>query len=357
MKRVLLIGTQTPSNLESSYERAFRRLDCEVATFDVFEAISRNSRFGKLGQIFTSFVPVEAWIQKANREVLLRAIEFQPDLIVVIGGHPIRVGSLSQMKIACPGVTLAFVWPDTMLNLTGTLVECLPLFDVVGTYSQSSVPLMQALGAPHTFWLPLGADEDLHGKPAEEKAAQRDCEIDVAFIGGWRSDREATLSKLTDFNVKIWGPEWDRHCKGNSFIMKAWEGKPLRGQDYAEAIRSSKINLNVIDPTNYPSPNMRYFEIPVAGGLQLSSTCPELESEFQNGEQIVYYKDPDDLPELVGSLIADPERRFRIADAGHALVTEKHTYVHRANALLRECDSLNSQTATEAKLSSAPLFP
>lgn len=291
-------------------------------------------------------VDVEPWIRKANREMVMQGIEFRPDLVAVIGAQPLRAGALAQLKIACPNASLAFVWPDPLVNLSDTLQGCLRVFDVVATYSSSHVPLIQALGAPHAFWLPLGADEDLHGLGNRGSAAERHYEFDVSFIGDWRPEREAALSTLANFDLKIWGTEWERRCKENPFIKRAWEGKPLRGSDYAETIRASKVNINVIDPTCYPAANMRSFEIPIAGGLQLSSPCPEMQSELRNGEHVFYYEDPNELPGLVGSLLADDARRFEVADAAHALVSAKHTYLHRAEALLRECDGRADRTGS-----------
>ena len=356
-KRVLLVGSPHSANLETSYERAFRNLGCEVVVFDVHDSVTRNSRFGRLGRTLGNFVAVEPWILKANREMFVRALGFQPDLLVVVGAHPVRVGALAQIKVACPDTSLALVWPDPLLNFGDPLKACLPIFDVVATYNNATAPVLEALGANHAFWLPLGADEELHGSTALEHASERNYEYDVSFIGDWRPEREAALLKLTDFDLKIWGPAWDRRCKDNSFVLKAWQGKALRGNDYAEAIRASKVNLNIIDPTCYPAANMRTFEIPIAGGLQLSSACPEMDSELRDGEHLFYYENVDALPGLVGSLLADDERRFRVADAGRALVSEKHTYIRRAETLLRECDSLESRTTPETRLSSASLNP
>jgi spore maturation protein CgeB len=79
---------------------------------------------------------------------------------------------------------------------------------------------------------------------------------------------------------------------------------------------------------------MRFFEIPAAGGLQVSSRCPEMEGEFRQHEQIVYYDDAKELPTLIDRLKSNEEFRARVAAAGHAHVMEKHTYRHRAETLL-----------------------
>ena len=39
---------------------------------------------------------------------------------------------------------------------------------------------------------------------------------------------------------------------------------------------------------------MRFFEISTAGGLQVSSACPEMENEFRHAEHIFYYQRQDE---------------------------------------------------------------
>src|SRR5262245_53800653 len=141
LKRVLLAGKFDGSNLESSYRRAFEGLGCQVSIFDFEKAVTRHCRFGRIGWLLNTYLTVEAWIRKANRDLVLQAVEFRSDLVVVIGQQPVRAGALTQIK-AGSDVSLVFVWPDTLLNLQDNIVASLPIFDLVGTYSQSSSVLL-----------------------------------------------------------------------------------------------------------------------------------------------------------------------------------------------------------------------
>jgi spore maturation protein CgeB len=142
------------------------------------------------------------------------------------------------------------------------------------------------------------------------------------------------LSALTGFKMKIWGPDWGLRCRNNSPIMKAWQKRPLRGREFAKAVASSKVNLNIIDRTNYPAANMRFFEIPCAGGLQVCSPCPEMELEFKHGETTFYYRDGSELTGQIRDLLDDSELRGKVKQAAHRKVMEKHTYLHRAKQIL-----------------------
>lgn len=344
--RIMLAGHQVPGALECSYQTAFETLGCQVYTFDIVEAVDRYALLGYVGRLFNKFVPVEPWMQKANRELVLQTMDLKPDLILTFGQHPFRVGSLAQIR-ASTDAWLMHIWPDTLLNWNTHLSACISMYDCVATYSRTTVSLFQELGARRALWLPLAGDPSLHPRVVSAESGEQEYAADVTFIGGWRPEREELLSQLNDLDLKIWGPDWGRRCQGNKTIMSAWQGRAVYGVEFAQAIASSKISLNMIDPTNYPAANMRFFEIPMAGGLQISSPCPEMENEFRHGEHIFYYRQVDELSDLIRRLLADDRLRSQVATTAYEKVLAGHTYVHRARRILElyECQGQRKKGA------------
>lgn len=343
----MLVGHFEPGALARSYKTAFEELGYEVLPFDIGSSVEKHCRFGALGRKFNAFVPVEAWTRKANREMVMTAGELRPRMVIVVGSCPVNAGALAQMKVSLD-VTLAHIWPDTLLNLDSSSIECLPLYDLECVYSRNSVEPVKRLGARRAIWLPLAADPSMHDAPRCTEAETAEYGADVTFIGGWRPEREAILSALAGFDLKIWGPDWGRRCKNNPAILKAWQGRALREREFAKASASSKINLNIIDPTNYPAANMRFFEVPCAGGLQLCSPCPEMEPEFKHGETIFYYQDERELPGRIRDLLDDAELRERAARAARRKIMEKHTYLHRAKQVLSLAEDQRAAASTVA---------
>ncbi len=78
------------------------------------------------------------------------------------------------------------------------------------------------------------------------------------------------------------------------------------GKEMASLFQRTRVNINVIDDTNFPSANMRFFEIPTAGGVQVSSPCPDMEEEFLDGRHLMYYNSMEQLAEKVELLLNDP---------------------------------------------------
>jgi spore maturation protein CgeB len=337
-RRIMLLGHAEPYRLEHSYQLAFEKSGCEVLVWDIAAAAQQRARFGRLGRIFHQFVPVEPWLRKANREFVVKAIDVHPSLIAVIGSCPVQPGALAQAQIST-GAQLVHIWPDTLVHLSAGYFANLLLYDLVGTYSRATIPHLERLGARRTIWLPLAGDPQLHSQQDQPRASDKRFLADVTFIGGWRPEREAVLSQLGEFKLQIWGPEWGRRCKGNRVIKRAWQGRAIVGAEFVRAVCNSKVSINIIDPTNYPAANMRFFEIPVSGGLQISSQCPEMEEEFRHGEHIFYYRRMDELPELIKELLAHDILRTQVSAAAYDKVLASHTYWHRAQQILHELDT------------------
>lgn len=337
-RRVMLVGQFGPGALERSYRTAFESIHWEVTSFDIVHTIERYCRVGRLGQTFNAFVPVAPWIRKANRDFVIQAVASQPDYLLTFGHYAIHAGSLAQIRSACKA-TLVHVWPDTLSNLNDSLILCLPLFDLVASYSQSSLEQLRRLGAKRVAWIPLAGDPSMHSAVACSESEKALYGADVTFIGGWRPEREAILSTLGDFDLKIWGPDWGRRCRRNGHLLKKWQGRCLYEAEFAKSVSSSAINLNIVDPLNFPAANMRFFEVPVAGGLQVSSVCPEMEQEFVHGEHLFYYRDAEELPKVISTLIENVPLRMGVAKSGQAKVLAAHTYSDRVQSILQQFEN------------------
>src|SRR5262249_59358409 len=85
-------------------------------------------------------------------------------LVTVVGSCPVSAGALAQIKASLE-VTLVHIWPDTLVNLDSSLIECLPLYDLECVYSQSAVKPIQKLGATRPVWVPLAGDPSIHSVP------------------------------------------------------------------------------------------------------------------------------------------------------------------------------------------------
>lgn len=342
LKVLALIGPNEPGLL-GSYARACMAIGCDVTHWEPYAALRKHTKFGALGEYATRFIPVDAWIHKANRELLVRAAELRPDLVLIVANTPVRAGAIAQLRVIIPETRIVLVWPDTLLNLTHYVLESLPLYDIVATYSSASVAQFEKLGARRAQWFPFAADPVLFPPKLDiSEEERRRFECDVCFIGGYNREREAAIAALlrAGLSTKVWGDprSWKRQAGNKKLLGSYFQGVPLFGPDYAKAIRCAKLSLNLIDPTNYPAANMRFFESPACIGATLNSPCPEMIDIFRPGESAFYFNSVEDLPSVARDLVSNPALRNAVAARGHELVLREHTYAHRAEQLLRSLD-------------------
>jgi len=246
--KILIAGALSNFCLEASYKSGFEQNGHEVKTFDIKKAIGRNVRFGKFGSVINTFLPVEAWIHKANRELVILAKEFQPDVMVCAANNEVLPGSIAFLKSILP-VKVILIWPDTLLNLGKTVLSAAPLYDMVAAHSKAAVKVLSDYGFKNVRWLPFAGDLEAHfGEPPTESSLQ----YDLTFVGGNRPERERVidfvLRTFPELKVKVWGPYWNR--TSNKAISKIANASPLYGKAFTGVVRSSFISLNIIDDTN-----------------------------------------------------------------------------------------------------------
>lgn len=355
-RKVLIVSRLATDAMEGSYARAFGQLGCEVIQWDMYRALDKHTRFGRAGRLAQAFLTVEPWMAKANRDLLVAVMDLRPEILIVGGTHRVMAGTLAQIKASLPDCSLVLVWPDTLLNCYSHSIQAIPVYDLIATYSKASIDSFYRLGGRRVEWVPLGFDPELHQAKPESGTGPREFrDCDASFVGNYTPERESIVARLTDsgFRIKVWGPEeWLRSAKDRVLLKKYFQGRPLFGEEFALAIRSAPLSLNPIAPSNFPSANMRFFEIPGCGGTAVSAACPEMEPQFPDGERCFYYRSEPDVIDVVRRLTDNPALRERVGISGREYVLANHTYRHRAIQMLNllGAQSDNSRTRPPGKL-------
>jgi spore maturation protein CgeB len=104
-------------------------------------------------------------------------------------------------------------------------------------------------------------------------------------------------------------------------------------------VRETAVSLNILRPWNVPGHNMRTFEIPGCGGLQLSTASSEVAGLFTSERELLMFRTVEDLRALVSWALEHPDERRAIAEAGHARVASE-TYLARAQRILQVCQEI-----------------
>ncbi|QOX80332.1 glycosyltransferase [Trichlorobacter lovleyi] len=175
---------------------------------------------------------------------------------------------------------------------------------------------------PHTYWLPLACDPEIHGRQNMSKR------FDIGFVGSMNRRREEMLDYLAQkFTVH----------RERSF----WT-------DMARTFSESRIVLN---DASFDDLNMRFFEALCSGSLLLSNPTNGSGQDllFHNGEEYICHNDHNVI-DIVRRYLENASLRERIAARGRCLVLTAHTYLHRVTDMLDLITSRKTDTFSPQEL-------
>jgi spore maturation protein CgeB len=92
----------------------------------------------------------------------------------------------------------------------------------------------------------------------------------------------------------------------------------------------------LISPKTVEQIKGRNFEIPLAGGFQLTNYVIGLEQYLKIGEEVAVFTTPEDCVTQIAAYLADEPGRARLISAGRERVIKEHTYLHRVEKILEK---------------------
>lgn len=187
-------------------------------------------------------------------------------------------------------------------------------FDLVFVAQKDYVETFRKIvGHDQVYWLPLAAASQVHRQIDLPKI------YEVGFVGNI-----STAHRYTPRTRRL--ELLARHFKSNNFFSQYTPEQV--GQIYSQ----SQIVFNTSIAGDV---TMRIFEGTACGALVLTDSIANgLGELFNVGEEIVIYKDDDDLLNQITYYLEHPDERTRIAQAGHQRTWSQHTYTHRVQKIL-----------------------
>lgn len=220
-------------------------------------------------------------------------------------------------------------------------------FDVVASHSSAAVDRRRKAGwGERAMYLPWGHNpRTCFAIPGTPKR------YDVVFIGKHKvndkqgkvhvedgAQREQILVRLAEdcerrgWTFRVFGHGWELHPQ-----LKRFAGGVLSQEGMNQVLNESKVVFNPAWSSdgnpNAVQTKLRHFEVPGCGAFQITNANPELAELFVPEEEIVFYRDDDELLAKVERFVADDALRETIAAAGHARAMGEHTLDHRVEAL------------------------
>ncbi len=278
--------------------------------FDEFNHDERNwRRSGKFQMNKALVEKINSWMTQSPADVIF----------MYVSGILVEPETLAALrKLGVPLVNLAlndkehFVSKIRGGRAFGARDIC-RYFDLCWTSTQDALVKYRVEGA-RPIYLPEGANPEIH-KPCDLEKT-----IDVSFVGQCYGNRAAVISELSRRGIQV------------EAFGHGWPNGPLVIEDMVKLYSRSKINLGFGGVAGHKETfclKGRDFEIPMSGGLYLTEDHPELRSAFRPGEEILTYRDIDDLAKKIHHYLEHPEEADAIRQRGHARAIKDHAWETR----------------------------
>jgi hypothetical protein len=292
--KVLLVGSDFKFGIEQYYKKYLMEQGVEIIHFPapdiVYKQLTKN--------VFNKILFKLGWrtgYKKINQDLLKMAEEHKPDLIWIFKGMEIYASTLKELG---RNFILVNYNPDHPFIISGpgsgnkNVTGSVGLYQLHFSYNSILRKQIEEQYKIKTAFLPFGYE--LSG--VEYAKAQQVQEIHkICFIGNPGKSRVDTIGFLAKygFPVDVYGHGW------NSTALNGMKGVDIYdavyGMEFWRKIRQYRVQLNIYRKHNIDSHNMRSFEIPAIGGIQLAPYSAEMAGFFEEGKEIFFFRNEADL--------------------------------------------------------------
>ncbi|HEU4570361.1 MAG TPA: glycosyltransferase [Gemmatimonadales bacterium] len=307
-RRLVILGAGGARKTEDAIARAARDLGHAVRLVDV---VGWRRRLGPLGA----------------RAAEWRAASFEPDTVLVTR-HAWRLGE-ARLRRLFAGRRSVFWFFDPAPH-PGTL-ELARLVDEFYLTYRGQRERYRAEGVRRVRFLPQGMDPG-RDRPAPPRTEYR-CDVSFVGSGPYPYRWEVLRAVGAVARLQIRGPGWQ-----DAPADLPVAGGPVHGREFARVVASAAIALgaNALPEQAHDeaSASNRMWKILGCGGCYLGPLVPGIETFARDRAHCRWYRSTEECVAIVRELLADPDQRARLAEAGRAHALAHHTYAARMALLL-----------------------
>jgi hypothetical protein len=317
--KVLIIDTDSPYALGRLYHNAAVKLGI-YSDYKTNDEILRVKKFSKDNLL--KYLEHSNYKIKWNQKLFELIQKNKYDIVIFFRLSPVSSSTILHFRYLY-NIKFVIIWPDSILFLKNNLLDTLQNVNLIASYSEKDVSIFESLKCDNARFIPLGYDQEIYNSQDLEKV------FDISFLGlkqNYREDFIHQFSKNTDRKIFVSGPNWKNFKSKNLHISN----KTFHSNEACAVYNSSFISLNIVDPTNYPSANMRFFEINGCNTIQLSNKIPEFMNEFECDSGNLYFQSVEDAGTLVNNFW---DYNFNI-NSRVKIMRERHTYQTRLNDII-----------------------
>lgn len=328
--RILLIGIGEYYHIGAFFRKALQELGYEHDFLDEGK-YQQGISLSLINRIYYRILKRPFWYRQFNRDILISAKRFNPQMVIVTKGAFISPATLEALKQRKMTVLINYATDDPFnpSYMATDLVRGIPFYDIYACTKTAIMEDVRQAGCQNVIFVPFGYQPDLHYP--EKPATQKEKKIfvsDVVFVGNADKERNQIMLELANSlgtRMHLYGGYWNRDIR----LRRYTHGFAL-GRNYRLALGGTKIALGLLRHANRDKQTMRTFEIPACGAFMLAERTDEHLDFFTEGKEIACFNSTEELIEKIHYYLNHDTEREHITQAGYQRVINGHnTYKDR----------------------------
>jgi spore maturation protein CgeB len=266
--------------------------------------------------------------ERAQRRVTAAAIRADCEIVINTdqGLMPSVVGDMRRA-----GMKVCLWFPDHVMSM-GRQFMLLAPYDAVFIKEPHVVDTLGPLLGTPLFYLPQACNPRWH-RPLVPVGT----EPHLVIAGNMYPSRILLLERLLASGVplKLYGGGFPRWV-GPTPLREVHDGRPVFGAEKAKVFRSAAGVLNTMYPAEIAGVNLRLFEAAGCGAAVLTEFRPTVPDLFAIGDEVLTFRDFDELVHQARRLLHDSGLSAKLGDAAAARAHHSHTYQQRLTVVLEK---------------------
>lgn len=266
-----------------------------------------------------------------GQNLIKTALKIKPDIIFFSKGMVVKPDTLNEFRRL--GFKTANWITDNVFHprYRDWFISNYKNYDYFFIFDSGAKSLIRDEQAPpNVIYMPMAIEPEAY--QLKEELTDEDRKkyaANVCFVGAIYPEREKILSAVKDLGLKIYGWKgWER-----SNLANFYHG-PLNTLEMTKLYKCAKICININLEPACNGVNWKTFEIPAAGGFQLTDHRNDLDGLFKIGEDLDIFHNPRELREKVIFYLFNEELRKAMARNGYTKTLAEHTFKKRSANIL-----------------------
>ncbi len=332
--KILIVGSKSDYAIERYYMKYLQELGAEVYHYPSADIIFNYHSKNLINKVLFK-TKIKTNYHIVNIELINIAYKFKPDVILIFKGMEIFPETLNKLR---KDFMLANYNPDHPFIISGpgsgnnNVTEGVGLYHLHFCYQKSLQKQIENSFRIPTVFLPFAVETtDIeYRNPDDIEEIYRVC-----FQANPDQYRVNKLELLTEsgIEVDVYGHGWEKTRL--KFNKKVNIQEIATRSDFWKKNQEYRIQLNLFREHTLDSHNMRTFEIPAVGGIQLSPYSKEQEDFFKDGKEIFFFRDDKEMVTLAHRVMAfEKNKALEVRMAGRKRFMESgYTFADRANTV------------------------